>query len=1356
MKKAIRIILFFLLCLNTVYSQKSESVKTSVRIPEMQGGVNHSYAKGGPITPQDGNSSLATNYAFSACGLGYTAASVSLYMRLAGGTAQPASLSISGIPACAQIEKAFLYTDASGNGIAINATLKNPLNTTNVFPMTMIGSSIDKCWITAGYNATYSYRADVTSIISGNGVYTLSGLPTGATNDVDGATLIIIYKDPSASYTGNIVLADGANVSQGGVISHNLTGFSACSAASTATGFMIATDLQQVGDVNLVLNGTGSLLPAASQNFWNFEQLNTSVFAGQSSSYFEVNTASDCYNLLMVGLYYRTNCATCTPPTLAIATTQTTSCGTNGAASASASGGTAPYSYLWTGGFTTQTISGLSPGTYNVSVTDANNCITGSAVVTVPGNTIAATASASGPPIITCTNPNIVLNGGGGGSYSWSGPGIVSGANTANPTVNQPGNYSLIVTSGLCTSPAVVVSISQNTTLPGAAASAGGILTCAAPNITLSGSPGGMNYSWSGPGIVSGGSTTSPVVNQPGTYNLTVTDPSNGCSSNTGVSVSQNITPPGATASASGVITCAATSISLSGSSSGGGSYSWSGPGIVSGGNTANPMVNQAGNYNLTVTGSNGCTSTAAVNVTQNTTLPNATASSGSIVTCTSSAVSLAVSPAGLTYTWSASAGSSITGGTNSQTASANGPGPYTVVVFDPSNGCSASANVSPIINNTPPAATAVAGSGGVLTCTIANLTLTGAPSGGMNYSWSGPGIVSGGTTANPVINLPGTYNLTVTNPGNGCSANASTTISQNTVNPTVSIGPLSFTTTCASPTVQLTATSSTATANYSWLIPSTGSLNNSSIANPIASGTGVFTVVVTNTSNGCSSTAALSQVFADAAVPSVSLSASSLELTCSTTTIGVAATATGNNLSYNWSPSPLSGGNTANPVFNTPGNYAIVVTNTVNSCNTTANLSVTINTLSPSVSVSPTQTLTCVIATAALTATSSAASSSYSWTGPGITGPSNAATVIVNQAGTYSVVITDNANGCNSTVISGSVINDIIAPTATVLAVSSNSTISCVSPTVTLFAASTPTNVSYAWSTGVNTPSAGIVGSGVVTVTVTNMINGCKTTAPYNVTGNTILPPVATTSGTLACASTTVALLATSTNTTVTYTWSGPSPSSIISGANNASPICSEVGTYTLVITDPITLCSTTTTVSVIQGSITAAFTANPSSGVSPLSVNFTNQSVGAVAYNWNFGNGNTSSAVDPSQVFTGSLTYTVMLVASAGPCVDTAYATVVVDDDLIIEIPNVFTPNGDGANDVFSIKTTGVKDIELQIFNRWGQKLYTFAGVKAVWDGMTAQGQAVPDGTYFFFVKANGINGKTIEKQGTLNVFK
>lgn len=113
-------------------------------------------------------------------------------------------------------------------------------------------------------------------------------------------------------------------------------------------------------------------------------------------------------------------------------------------------------------------------------------------------------------------------------------------------------------------------------------------------------------------------------------------------------------------------------------------------------------------------------------------------------------------------------------------------------------------------------------------------------------------------------------------------------------------------------------------------------------------------------------------------------------------------------------------------------------------------------------------------------------------------------------------------------------------------------------------------------------------------------------------------------------------------------------------------------------------------------------------------------------------------------------------VLTTTSGTCVATATVEILVEDGFTLEIPNVFTPNDDKSNDIFKIKSTGVKEISLQIFNRWGQKLYEFSGPKASWDGITPNGVKVPEGTYFYFVKATGFDGQEIEKHGTVNLFR
>ncbi len=882
-------------------------------------------------------------------------------------------------------------------------------------------------------------------------------------------------------------------------------------------------------------------------------------------------------------------------------------------------------------------------------------------------------ANAGSTSILTCTSPSAVLSGSGGGSYSWTGPGIVSGNTTANPTVNQPGVYSLIVTSSGCASPPSNVTITSNTTAPTPGASNSSTLTCTNPTAVLTGSGGG-SYSWSGPGIVSGGTSANPTVNTGGNYIVTVTA-ANGCTATANTSISQNTTPPVATASNSTALNCLTTSATLTGT--GGGTYSWSGPGIVSGGTTPNPVVNAGGVYNLTVTAANGCKGTANTTVSQNTTPPTPTASNS-----------------------------------------------------------------------------------GTLNCSTNTITLTG--TGGGTYSWSGPGIVSGNTTANPIVNLPGTYNLTVT-AANNCTATASTAVSQNTVLPTVSVSNSSYTTTCATPTVTFNALANpSSNVTYNWTAPSTGALNNYSISNPIASGSGIFTVAVTNTLNGCStpfSTQATIQVTADAGSPAVSISQSTASLTCNTSV--QTATVTSNpssSITYTWSPVPASGLNSAVATFTAPGTYICSVTNTLNSCPATTQIVISTNTATPTLSVTPTVTLNCNPLVASISSTVNPGSGlNFSWSGSGIIGAGTTSTVSVNSTGVYTLTALNPVNGCSATATS-TVVSNSTPPTLSITP--SSTLISCSTPTLNL-TASTNLTVTPVWNTPIGNSNNPIVAAvaGNYTVSVTDPLTGCKTSSIIVVGGGTVQPAInSAATAVMPCGSGVITLSASTTaSNPVTYSWVGPGNSCITSGSTTATPIINATGVYTVTVTDAITGCSSTSTVNVTQGSITAAFTADPTSGIAPLLINLTNQSTGtSLTYNWSFGDGNSSTGVDPTTTYTTNGTYTIMLIATSGTCKDTATTVIVVDDGLSLEIPNVFTPNNDGKNDFFTIKSTGIKEISLQIFNRWGEKMYEFSGTKAAWDGMTGQGNKVPDATYFYFVKATSFDNKNIEKQGTVNLFR
>jgi gliding motility-associated-like protein len=95
------------------------------------------------------------------------------------------------------------------------------------------------------------------------------------------------------------------------------------------------------------------------------------------------------------------------------------------------------------------------------------------------------------------------------------------------------------------------------------------------------------------------------------------------------------------------------------------------------------------------------------------------------------------------------------------------------------------------------------------------------------------------------------------------------------------------------------------------------------------------------------------------------------------------------------------------------------------------------------------------------------------------------------------------------------------------------------------------------------------------------------------------------------------------------------------------------------------------------------------------------------------------------------------------------------IIEDNFTLEIPNVFTPNGDGNNDVFTIKNSGVKELNLTIYNRWGTRIFDGSVVNnGGWDGKTNKGNMASDGTYYFVLKGVRDTGAEIEEKGYLTL--
>lgn len=165
------------------------------------------------------------------------------------------------------------------------------------------------------------------------------------------------------------------------------------------------------------------------------------------------------------------------------------------------------------------------------------------------------------------------------------------------------------------------------------------------------------------------------------------------------------------------------------------------------------------------------------------------------------------------------------------------------------------------------------------------------------------------------------------------------------------------------------------------------------------------------------------------------------------------------------------------------------------------------------------------------------------------------------------------------------------------------------------------------------------------------------------------------------------------------------------------------------------------------------ADYDAYPLQGTVPLTVTLSN-------------NGDNSSWFIPPDVtdtnhsfqytFSDTGVFVVHLFSGTNPCADTAYITVLVYDSMHVEIPNVFTPNNDGQNDVFSIKQIGVKEINFIIYNRWGNTVHqvqlepTQKKVE-IWDGGNAS-----EGTYFYTATFISADGQLQERKGFIQLFR
>lgn len=246
-------------------------------------------------------------------------------------------------------------------------------------------------------------------------------------------------------------------------------------------------------------------------------------------------------------------------------------------------------------------------------------------------------------------------------------------------------------------------------------------------------------------------------------------------------------------------------------------------------------------------------------------------------------------------------------------------------------------------------------------------------------------------------------------------------------------------------------------------------------------------------------------------------------------------------------------------------------------------------------------------------------------------------------------------------------------------------------------------------------------------------------------------------------CTGQTVIFTSITTNTPTSFSWT-VNPSIEIAYLSSVNQASTALGfTYPGVYTVSLTVANASGSFTAAQ-SITISATPRASFSASLNTIGFPNQIVltnfssNATNYAWLFSD---TPAVDTNtnttHDYTSSGAYTVSLVAyNTNGCSDTSDYSFFISDTSGITLPNVFTPNADGVNDVFKPIARGIKTMKVTIYSRYGNLVANWETINGHWDGYTPSGMLCESGTYFCVVEATGFDGKDYKLKGYISLFR
>ena len=1090
-----------------------------------------------------------------------------------------------------------------------------------------------------------------------------------------------------------------------------------------------------------------------------------------------------------------------------------------GAIDINITGGSGNYNYQWAGNGVIPTIedqSNLSPGFYDVTITDADNSSLKIELsnLQVELSPLAPIANAGQDTSFSClgTAMTLTLNGSGstqtGVSYLWqpnpddSFPGFITGGiDTPFPTVFGGLSYILSVTqgsTGCVVSDTVFVASPVRPAPPFIVDSSLTEISCTNDTIFLNGGqPQNIfDFEWmvgSGGNIVAGTeSSLQPQVTEPAWYYLRLFHPFTGCDGIDSIFIDENRIDPVADAGNGATIGCEEDDVMLD---------------------------------------------------ANNSTLDNTI------------------------FLWTPVSNGEICGADDLPLANACSPGIYQVMVTDTLNGCTATAEVEILGDTLKP--DAIAGDNVTLNCNLETTTLDGSASSQGNefsYYWLNE---NGDTVSYEVTyqtDISGTYTLVVMDESNGCKETSDVFVDENKVEPTA-VAIASNDITCKDDTVSLNALGSSEGVEfvYEWISSTAGTIGDS--LQVTTNEPGIYTFVVRNTLNECTDTFELEVADLTAPIPVAAGDDGSIGCVPGSVDLAGSYDSPNSNILVQWSGNGgigcIANGTTLTPTINCPGTYTMFVSDPLTGCVGSDSLVIIDNQSPPTVDAGDDTVFPCSLDELPLNGTSDDPDVTVIWTN-GEGNPINnddTLTPTVELPGTYLMVVTSNSNGCSSQDFVE--ISEPDLPTATI---EGNNIADCSEPTVLLSGLNSSPGVTYFWTANLGEISAGQetlaevnVPAGEYTLTVTD-INGCTGSATFMVTPDSNLPNAnAGADLQIPCDESAATLDGSASDAGLNYLWTD------INGVIVGSDLVTQVqsaGSFILSVTDPANQCIGLDTVQVTYATIgdepaAASFDHDPCAIEAILMGNLpagatgqwttfsggtiedataettlvTNLNGGENIFNWALSLGrceNYSSTqiiieidqsvpepADDEAILEGGTGGSIEVNVLENDIYDVDATTfnlistnfpgeVVASDDGIItftkfkcfigtveieyelcnvncpelcrpatlfievlpdeddrcgEVPNGITPNGDGINDEFifdALLNTNEEypNNELIVFNRWGDVVYKASPYNNDWAGTNNSGEELPHGTYYYIMRLDVANSEIF--RGNITIIK